>query len=85
MIDRELEDSVNGNRESNVLPFEASRRPNLITTTARLPSNSKADDRLTVAAIVTVTRFIGEEKIHAQDAVLAVKSHAATFATPIRT
>jgi hypothetical protein len=75
MIDRDFEDSLlaaNGDREANVIPFDATRRRNLITTTARLPLQPKADDdQRTVAAVVTVTRFIGQEKIHAQVAVFA--------------
>jgi hypothetical protein len=54
----------------NVLPFDAAR-----IRRAESPSSPGIDDAR-VAAVVTVTRFIGEERVHAQIPVFAREVHS---------
>jgi hypothetical protein len=75
MIDRDFEkhlSSDDSSSDANVVPFPTHPGRHLVNTTARLPIRTKAEETpRTVAAVVTVTRFIDEEKIHAQVAVYA--------------
>lgn len=54
-----------------VLPFDADRvRP-------RRPPSSRGEDERKVVAVVSVTRFIGEQRVHAQVPVFADEVHPA--------
>jgi hypothetical protein len=58
-----------------LLPFDATRRPNHVEPrvrfATRVPDHEAGDGEKHVVAVVTVSRFIGNEKVHAQVPVFA--------------
>ena len=66
------EDTNDTETLGKLLPFDAARPPSGTRFATRVPDRETVDaEPPQVVAVVTVTRFIGNEKVHAQVPVLA--------------